>query len=81
MSAYTKLVAIAASLAMLAASACGAYAEQTAKSEYRHVADGSGQVVRIGSTAGWRHRNTARGWDNTCHNLPYMINMYACSAK
>jgi hypothetical protein len=88
MSANTKLVAIAASLAMLAASVCGAYAERRAKSEYRHVADGPGQVVRdgsgrtvrLGSTAGWRHR-TGRGWDNSCHNLPYLINMYACSNK
>jgi hypothetical protein len=30
---------------------------------------------------GWRYRSTARGWDNTCVNVPGLPSPFACSAK
>ena len=30
---------------------------------------------------GWRYRPTARGWDNSCVNVPWLPSGFACSAK
>lgn len=30
---------------------------------------------------GWRLRDNAIGWDNTCLNLDYLPSMYACSNR
>jgi hypothetical protein len=80
MSTNNKLVAIVVGFAVVAAPVFGAMAETAQQS--RQFANRTYQPsIRVASTSTWRHRNTARGWDNTCHNLPYMINMYACSAK
>ena len=29
---------------------------------------------------GWRYRDNAAGWDNTCFNLDYLPSMFACSS-
>jgi hypothetical protein len=29
---------------------------------------------------GWRKRDNAIGWDNSCFNLNYLSSMYACGA-
>jgi hypothetical protein len=34
-----------------------------------------------GYGSGWRHRSNARGWDNTCLDLPWLPSEFACSAK
>ncbi len=30
---------------------------------------------------GWRYRSNAKGWDNTCFNLPYLPSQFACDAR
>jgi hypothetical protein len=30
---------------------------------------------------GWRYRSNARGWDNTCLNLPWLPSQFACSSR
>ncbi len=30
---------------------------------------------------GWRRRDTMRGWDNTCLNVPWLPNQFACSPR
>jgi hypothetical protein len=34
-----------------------------------------------GYGSGWRRRSNARGWDNTCLDLPWLPSEFACSAK
>ena len=34
-----------------------------------------------GYGTGWRRRSNARGWDNTCLDLPWLPSEFACSAK
>jgi hypothetical protein len=30
---------------------------------------------------GWRKRDTARGWDHSCMNLPYLPSQFACTPR
>ena len=53
-------------------------------SAYRapHYAPSSGRLTDGDWRAGgWRYRPTARGWDNTCVNVPWLPSQFACSAK
>ena len=89
-----KVVALAAALAMLAAPLCGAAAQ--ARPHHRDYAYrygyrpvplgywnyGPGFIAGIdwyGST--WRDRDNARGWDNSCINVPWLPSEFACSAR
>jgi hypothetical protein len=79
MSATSKLAALAAGFAILLAPMAGAAAET--RVHHRHIAKRTQyRPVRVASESGWRHR-IGKGWDNTCHNIPYLPNMYACDAK
>ena len=77
MSTNKKLAVFAAGIAILFAPMAGALAES--RTHRGHVVKGARyRPVRVASDSGWRHRST-KGWDNTCHNVPYLINMHACS--
>jgi hypothetical protein len=81
-----KFQVLAACVALFAAPALG-FAEDT-KNHRRHFVrkqascplhrNAEGELV---DCRGWRKRDTAIGWDNSCFNLDYLPSMYACSAK
>ena len=84
-----KAIALSAAFAMLTAPV-GATAGQRAKMP--HVEAQVYYPVPSGFYAGyygvpynygygWRHRSNARGWDNTCLNLPWLPSEFACSSK
>jgi hypothetical protein len=78
MSTNNRLAALAAGFAILLAPMAGAAETRT---HHRHIVKKPHyREVRVASGNVWRHR-IGKGWDNTCHNLPYLINMYACSPK
>ena len=80
-----KVGVFAACLAMLSAPLGGAEAYSTSKTHHRHYAKQAygcplhravdGTLV---DCRGWRLRDNAIGWDNTCFNLDYLTSMYAC---
>jgi hypothetical protein len=79
MSANKRLAALAAGFVILLAPIAGAAAET--RTHHRYIVKKPHyNPVRLASGSTWRHRS-AKGWDNTCHNIPYLINMYACSAR
>jgi hypothetical protein len=79
MSTNNKLAALAAGFAILVGSMAGSTAE--ARPHHRYIVKKPHyREMRVASGTVWRHR-IGKGWDNTCHNLPYLINMYACSPK
>jgi hypothetical protein len=79
MSTNKKLAAFVAGFALVVGPMAGAAAET--RTYHRHIVKKPQyRPVRVASDSGWRHR-IGKGWDNTCHNLPYLINMYACDAK
>jgi hypothetical protein len=65
------------------APAAGAETEQ--KPHHRHFVGKPVDSNRVAGTGvdnnGWRHRDNARGWDNTCLNLAYLPSEFACDAK
>ncbi len=82
-----KLLAIAAGFAFLAAPVLGVTAEAKTyvhhhrylvhRSIYRHA-----YHPRWATTYdGWRYRSNARGWDNTCINVPWLPSEFACDAR
>ncbi len=79
MSANKQLVAFATAFAVLAASVSGAAAETTAHRQH-YMNRPQYPPVRVATANGWRHR-TVRGWDNTCIDVPWLANMWACGAK
>lgn len=89
MSSIIRLAGLAAVLAMLVTPMFEAEAQtrtHTPKrySAYRvpHYAPFSGPLTDSDWRAGgWRYRPTARGWDNTCVNVPWLPSQFACSAK
>ena len=95
MLASKKLVALAAALAVLAAPLPGAAAQTRTyhrhyayrhayRPAYRPLAAGYWNYpgyYGYGYGTGWRHRSNARGWDNTCLDLPWLPSEFACSAK
>ena len=91
MNAGKKLVALAAALAVLVTPLVGATAQTRPyhrhygnRPVYRPVPTGywnySGNYG-YGYDGGWRHRDNARGWDNTCINAPWLPCEFACSAR
>ena len=80
-----RLAVFAAVFAMLAAP-IGVSAESRHYTHHRHfvreasscplhrTADGT-----LVDCQGWRKRDNAVGWDNTCLNFDYLPSMYACS--
>jgi len=83
-----ELVALAAAFSMLAAPAFGATAASKAKIYHRHYVAGQPYYAvapagyyGVWYAPGWRHRTNARGWDNTCLDLPWLPSQFACSAK
>jgi len=79
MSTNRKLATLAAGFAILLAPMAGAAAES--RTHHRQIVKKPRyRPVRVANDSTWRHR-TGKGWDNTCHNIPYLINMYACDAK
>ena len=79
MSAQRKFVAIATSLAMLAASTSGVAAEK--RIHHHRLVYKAHHTMRYAGDSGWRHRNNARGWDHSCIDVPWLSNMEACSAR
>jgi hypothetical protein len=81
-----KLAVLASCIALFAAPALS-FAEGM-KSRHRHFArkpvscplhrTAEGELV---DCRGWRKRDTAIGWDNSCLGLDYLPSMYACSAR
>ncbi len=82
------LAIIVASCAMLAAP-LNASAENTkTRAHHRHYVmrysgcpvyrNAEGELV---DCRGWRKRDNAIGWDNTCFNLPYLSSQFACSSS
>jgi hypothetical protein len=88
-----KAIALAATLAVLAAPLVDAAAQT--RTHHRHYAYrpgyhpvptgywgyGYGPGYSTGYGTGWRRRSNARGWDNTCINAPWLPSEFACSAK
>src|SRR5271166_6425333 len=95
MSAKIKLVVFAVTLILISASACSAFAEQTAKKHHRHIARWSDQPpaqprgcpvrqLADGSPVdchGWRKWSGYIGWDNRCFNLDYLPSQFACGTN
>jgi hypothetical protein len=78
MSTNNRLAALAAVAAIVVAPIAGAADTRT---HHHHIMKKQHhRPLRVASDSTWRHR-TGKGWDNTCFNLPYLINMYACSNK
>ena len=73
-----KLAVLAAVSAMLAAPVFATAAEAGSRAYHRHFA--YRPVYRTYGN-GWRHRSNARGWDNSCLNLPYLPSQFACDAR
>ena len=80
--------ALAAALAMIAAPMIDAAAQSQKVTHQRHAAYRPLDRPSLGLWRcidcypdGWRYRSTARGWDNTCVNVPWLPSAFACSAK
>ena len=87
-----KVVALAAAFAILVAPLVEAtaqtrpYHRHYARPGYRPVPTGywnygAGYGYGGDYGTGWRHRDNARGWDNTCIDAPWLPSEFACSAK
>ncbi len=84
-----KLVAIIATVGVLVASVAGAGASVATNAQHHRHRMRAESACPLHRTAngelvdchGWRLRNTARGWDNTCFNLDYLPSQFACSSK
>jgi hypothetical protein len=88
MNASIMPAALAAALAMIAVSMVDAAAQSQKLTHQRHAAYRPLYRPFIGFwncidcyPDGWRYRSTARGWDNTCVNVPWLPSAFACSAK
>ncbi len=80
MRANKVLLALVAGVSLLVASASvAAAASRTHHRQY--VAKPYYYAPRYANAGGWRHRNTVRGWDHSCLNVPWLSNMFACDAK
>jgi hypothetical protein len=74
-----KFVALAAAFAVLSAPVVSSAAEPVKRTHYRHHAYRYvHHPVVVANSDGWRKRDNAKGWDNTCINLPYLLDQYAC---
>jgi hypothetical protein len=88
MTIYMKMVACAAAFAMVAGALFTTSTEAKPRRHYRyphHAFQPRDSLRRAAGGAlvdrnGWRYR-PGYGWDNTCHNLDYMLSRYACTAQ
>lgn len=90
MTSNRMLIAVAASFAMFAVSAgeTAAVAKSKTKTYHRYAAQRQagcplhravdGDLV---DCHGWRLRDNAIGWDNSCFNLDYLPSQFACSGR
>lgn len=79
---HVRLAMFSAAMAVVAMGAIGTSANaQTMQT--RAPADSASYRSRDGVHiyAGGVRRTPQRGWDYTCHNLPYLMNRFACDAK
>jgi hypothetical protein len=81
-----KLLALAAGFAVLAAPMFGVAAEAKTYAHHRYsvhrpIYRHGYRSVWANSNEGWRHRSNARGWDNTCINVPWLSSQFACDAR
>ncbi len=89
MSSIIKWVGLAVAVAMLVAPIFEAKAQTRTHTPKRYTAyrapnyaPSSGPLTDGDwPEGGWRYRPTARGWDNTCVNVPWLPSQFACSAK
>jgi len=93
MTSKIKFVALAAIAAMLvpaaSSEAAQRYGQRTARYYYRPVPApvplgyyGGGSYGYTGDYGtGWRLRSNAKGWDNTCLDVPWLPSQFACSAR
>ncbi len=80
MNANKRLKVLAAGFALLMMPGFGAAAEAKTRTYHGHVVKRLVYRPRHIITAdGWRKRDNAAGWDNTCFNLGYLNDMNACS--
>ncbi|MGO9487015.1 MAG: hypothetical protein ACLPX9_20995 [Rhodomicrobium sp.] len=86
MSIRNNFVSLAAAFVLVAAPLSQASAEDGTKTHRHHSAKkpagcplhrtAEGELV---DCQGWRLRQNATGWDNSCFNLDYLPSQYACS--
>lgn len=86
MKASIKLAALAAAIAVIATPVVGVAAQSQKASQHRYAAYRHRPSIKSWRCndcypGGWRYRLTARGWDNTCVNVPWLPSAFACSAK
>ncbi len=86
MIASKKLIASAAAVAFFVAPLAGAIAQtRPYNGQYGYAARNYGAAPFGGFIdwygTGWRNRDTMRGWDNTCLNVPWLPNQFACSPR
>jgi hypothetical protein len=79
MVASKKLVALAAALAVLVTPLVGEAAQT--RTYHRNYAYRPAYRPLAAGYWNYRHRNNARGWDNTCINAPWLPSEFACSAR
>ena len=78
MSSIIKLAGLAAAVAMFVTPIFEAKAQPRTHTPKRYSAY---RAPHYAWTSGQRYRPTARGWDNTCVNAPWLPSQFACSAK
>ncbi len=79
MSATKRAMAFAAGFALLVTPAFGATAEAKTGVHQRHLVKRPHyRPQHIITAGGWRKRDNAAGWDNTCFNLTYLNDTTAC---
>ncbi len=81
-----KLVAFAMGFAVVAALMFGTEAGAVTKAHRRYAVHRPiyrpiYRPVWAADNSGWRYRSNARGWDNTCINVPWLPSQFACSAR
>jgi hypothetical protein len=81
-----KAIALAATLAVFATPLVDAAAQTRThhrhygyRPSYRPVPTGYRNYSGGYGYNGWRRRDNARGWDNTCINAPWLPSQFACS--
>jgi len=83
----SKFVILIASCAMLTTPSNAGAAKRETKPHHRHYAERAsscpihknayGDLI---DCRGWRLRDNATGWDNTCFHLDYLSSQFACAS-
>ena len=88
MSIGKKFAGLAAALAVFAAPLSQTSAEDGPKTHRRHFHKKLDRCPlhrtmegELADCHGWRLRDNATGWDNSCFNLDYLPSQFACSAR